>query len=141
MPRPRRNAIAYATILLALLLLPCESHASDDGLEAVELKIGQPAPFDGQLFSPELAEELVLAADEVDERVAIEKRRLERTCKFEMAYLRKLGEISNEAARSREVALKKALDARLAWYRQPEFVAVISFAATLVLVRVVGEAQ
>lgn len=68
-------------MILALCLIGWKTSAAraDEApdLRAVPLQAGEPAPFDGQLLTPELAIRLGQKAEGCEERINIEVRRVE----------------------------------------------------------------
>lgn len=146
MPRSLNVPRSFVPILTSSLVL-CwpslaaganENHGSQ--IEAVQLRKGDSAPFDGQLLSTEAAI-----------RVVLEDEHSARRCSLEIGQTRKLGQLALEHARElrfidgracqKKVELAdRALSKADPWYRAPVFVAGVTFLGTLAIVWLTGQA-
>ncbi len=109
---------------------------------AVPLKLGQPAPFSGQLLSPNLALDLGQRAELADLRLDLELKRATGLLSAELALERRHREIEQEAFAAQIGLLENRLEdahQRL-WYREPVFVAAVSVVLTVLVLTVSVEA-
>lgn len=119
-------------ITLALLLIT--SYASADGLIATPLAKGEPAPFTGQLLSPELALTLGIKADQCDIRLDLATKRVQRLADIDLTLCKRLQKIASESASERRAALLRRIERAESVWRSPAIVATISVALTLAAV-------
>jgi len=97
---------------------------------------GEPAPFDGQLLSPELAIKLGQRALDFDIELTIQLDRQQKLHDIEMGYLKDVYELEKVAAEKKIDVLEEALEeaGEIPWYQTPGFVAVVSCVATGLLI-------
>lgn len=115
-----------------ILKYALECNEEDFSMCAQPLVQGEPAPFDGQLLSPELAISLSQKALDFDIELTIELQRQQKLFDIELDYQKELRTMEQEGARKQIEVLEKELEEAISvpWYRTPVFVATVSCIAT-----------
>lgn len=116
----------------------------DDRKCAQNVIEGQPAAFDGQLLTTQLAVDLGLKAERCEELVGIEARFARRELQVELDYEKTLHRIDVESRDRQITVLEGALEdvQAVPWHREPWFVASVASVVTVaVLVAAVKGAQ
>jgi hypothetical protein len=135
-----------ATLVSALSICAASRAAYADELEITTLEQGEPAPFTGDLFPPDLSVRWALEIEGCAQRAAIELEHAKLVQRVELARRDALAENSAKANRQRVELLTAELEAARAWYRSPIFVftigatvAVAVLLTSTVLVQATGE--
>ena len=122
----------FVAILSGSLLF--SSALAADEPQAVPLAKGQPAPFDGQLLSTELAIRLGMKAETCERRVGIEVTHAARLVQVDLDLCERKREIDAAARQAERELMTKAVDGAAVWYRDPVFVAATSVVLTAVVI-------
>lgn len=134
--------------ILASALSTCvvSQTAYAEGAEIVTIQQGEPAPFTGDLFPPEMSVRWALEIEGCAQRAAIDLEHAQLVHRVELNRRDALAENSAKANRERVELLTAELEAARAWYRSPGFVgaaaatvAVAVLLASTVLVQATGE--
>lgn len=143
----RRNWLSFLFVL-GVLLASGRAHGQEESLNVLEYALecdednwalcaqplmqGQPAPFDGQLLTPELAIKLGQKALDFDIELSIQMGRQQKLHEIELNYQKELYEIEAKGAEDKIALLERRLEeaSTVPWYRTPVFVAVVSCVST-----------
>jgi len=137
-----RSSLCVLALISVCGLIPAPLRAADPVCDpkdpkkcAVSLKVGEPAPFAGQLLTPTLAIDLGQKADSFDKRLSLELGYKTRTLQIELDLERRLRKIDLDAFQRSETLLLTRLEEAhyRPWYEHPAFVSVVT-AAILSLV-------
>lgn len=116
--------------LLCLAIL--SESANVYGAEAVALKKGDPAPFAGQLLTPELAVSLSVGAEKCLEKYAIDIAHEKRICKLASTHAASLTRIHSAEEEAKVKILENALKSvqaqkEIPFWEEPGFVGPVAF--------------
>lgn len=135
-------------LILPLLLATSSAWGAEPSLPpecdaevcSAPLKRGERAPFDGQLLTTDLAIQLGQRAERCEVLSKLDVEHAKAIAAIDLGLERKLRELEAEAARQREAALVRALEAeRARWYERPAFVATVAVAASFAAVWAAGQ--
>jgi hypothetical protein len=132
-----RLTICAVILLLALATLracPAGAQEIPSDPPPVPLNAGDPAPFDGDLWSPVRSLRVTLRAEACEERRVLELGHAARGFEIDLKYERQSATNRAKADAERIELLRGALADATAWYSSPTFVAAVSSVATLALV-------
>ena len=145
---PRQKWIAFVAILLVITLSwsssagaseDSEKPAAADGLDAVDLKLGEPAPFAGKLVTIELADELFLAGDTLEDAIRAARRQEAERADIRVDFEKQRYTSLQDARKADQEAFRRQLEReRPGWLERPTFVATVSATLTLVTVLIVA---
>lgn len=136
-----------AAIVIAVLLTVVPAHAQkvcdpqDPALCSQGLRLGDVAPFAGQLLTDALAIRLGQKADQATKRLDLEVEFVKKQAAVDLGLERQLRAIDKEA-HDREVALLKE-QAKVPFYQRPGFVApvvaIVAIGTTILAVWAAGQ--
>jgi hypothetical protein len=136
-----RLTIYVVTLLLVLgFLRACPAGAQETPSDPppVPLTKGEPAPFDGDLWSAVRSLRITLRAEACEERSELRLHHAARGFEIDLRFERRSAANRARADAERIEFLRDALVEATAWYTSPAFVAVVASVATLALVVVTG---
>lgn len=110
-------------MLLGIVLVALAAPPTCSGdLQALALTQGEPAPFAGQLLTPDLAICLGQRANDAEKRFRLDLDRQLRLSKFDLDHEKRLHQIDLEADAAEKDALNRALEAATPpFYERPAF--------------------
>jgi hypothetical protein len=94
------------------------------------LEKGTPAPYAGQLLTPDLAIELGVRASQCVARTQAEVDHAKALAGVQLGLCKQTAEVDAALHRDQLGLLHQELDAARAWYRSPEFVAAVAIVLT-----------
>ncbi len=110
-----------------------------DGFEAVQLAVGDPAPFAGTLIGPELRDELFTTADESAERVRAAALRESKKGELLLEFEKQRYGFLEDARKADAEAFQRQLE-RLSphWTERPAFVIPVTVVGVLAVFAIVA---
>ena len=129
---------SFATILLLSASFSFASSARADDFQAQPIKVGEPAPFTGQLLTDSLAIQLGLGVEHCREKAGLKLRQVGELCAEQKRNLRALEAIRVSALVEKQKVLQIELDEALrastrGWWEDPVFVGSLAFSAGVLL--------
>lgn len=125
-------------VTLSLSLGLCRSSAAAQDPEPVPLRKGEPAPYDGQLLTPQRAATLVVKIEQAAQHHELEVKRLTRLHEQELQLVEERHASRAASAEQRAELYAQALEAASVWYRSEAFWFAMGTLAALVVTGVVG---
>lgn len=142
-PWTKPLALAWMLFGAALLLSARPSYAQVPGLvepvhHAVPLEKGEPAPFSGQLITPDLAADLAVGLERCEKRQELELKHAEMQCKLRVKGAQAVQDSQLRAANAKIKVLQAALEEarkqrERPFWEEPFFVAPVAVGATVVV--------
>ena len=139
-----RSSVASWTVFLAILLSafvflsawPANGQPTDQTTEPpiTYLEKGDPAPFSGDLFPPEKSARLGLRIEHCQQMAAADIAKATRIFEVELKAEKDKLKAMLETERMHREVLERRIDELSAWYRSPEFVAIVAVGGAVALI-------